>query len=164
MLSVDIQGCASLLMSALFSLGGLPARPQNPHTWRTSLSLLVWLLTYVLSGLGGPTRNTNTNKTGSTISKEWTTPDSQNTPSSTNLEGEEIVGAPGNDGDASMPEQVKRPNPWRKRMISLRSCRLHTVNVTFGQGQCLRPTTSKDTTRIARAFQRHNRERHTSHA
>ena len=22
--------------------------------------------------------------------------------------------APGNDGNASMPEQVKRPNPWRK--------------------------------------------------
>ena len=24
------------------------------------------------------------------------------------------VDAPGNDGNASMPEQVKRPNPWRK--------------------------------------------------
>jgi hypothetical protein len=47
------------------------------------------------------------------------------------------------------------------RRISLRSCRLHTVNVTFGQGQCLRPTTSKDTTRIARAHQHRNRERHT---
>ena len=23
--------------------------------------------------------------------------------------------APGNDGNASMPEQVKRPNPWRKK-------------------------------------------------
>jgi hypothetical protein len=50
------------------------------------------------------------------------------------------------------------------RRISLRSCRLHTVNVTFGQGQCLRPTTSKDTTRIARAHQHRNRERHTRHA
>jgi hypothetical protein len=24
---------------------------------------------------------------------------------------------PGNDGNASMPEQVKRPNPWRKMMM-----------------------------------------------
>ena len=46
--------------------------------------------------------------------KERTTPDSRNTPSTTNLEEEEIVDAPGNDGNASMPEQVKRPNPWRK--------------------------------------------------
>jgi hypothetical protein len=28
--SADIQGCASLLMSTLFSLGGLPAHPQKP--------------------------------------------------------------------------------------------------------------------------------------
>ena len=34
----------------------------------------------------------------------------------------------------------------------------------FRQGQCLRPTTSKDTTRIARAHQHRNRERHTRHA
>jgi hypothetical protein len=47
--------------------------------------------------------------------KEWTTPDFRNTPSTTNLEGEEIVDAPGKDGNASMPEQVKRPNPWRRR-------------------------------------------------
>jgi hypothetical protein len=25
------------------------------------------------------------------------------------------VEAPGNDGNASMSEQVKRPNPWRKK-------------------------------------------------
>jgi len=49
--------------------------------------------------------------------KEWTTPDSRNTPSTTNLEEDEIVDAPGNDGNASMPEQVKRPNPWRKMMV-----------------------------------------------
>jgi hypothetical protein len=48
--------------------------------------------------------------------------------------------------------------------ISLRSCRLHTVNVTFGQGQCLRPTTSKDTTIIVRAHQHRSQERHTRHA
>ena len=27
--------------------------------------------------------------------------------------------APGNDGNMSMPEQVKRPNPWRKMMMNL---------------------------------------------
>jgi len=59
------------------------------------------------------------NKTGSTTLKEWTTPDSRNTPSTTNLEEEEIVDAPGNDGNASMPEQVKRPNPWRKTMMMM---------------------------------------------
>jgi hypothetical protein len=32
------------LMSTLFSLGGLPTHPQNPHSWRTSLPLLVWPL------------------------------------------------------------------------------------------------------------------------
>ena len=47
--------------------------------------------------------------------KEWTTPDCRNTPSTTNLEEEEIVDAPGNDGNASIPEQVKRPNPLRKK-------------------------------------------------
>ena len=51
--------------------------------------------------------------------KEWTTPDSRNTPSTTNLEEEEIVDVPGNDGNASKPEQVKRPNPWRKMMIMI---------------------------------------------
>ena len=41
--------------------------------------------------------------------KEWTTPESRNTPSAKNLEEEETVEPPGNDGNASMPEQVKRP-------------------------------------------------------
>jgi hypothetical protein len=50
--------------------------------------------------------------------KEWTTPDFRNTPSITNLEEEEIVDAPGNNGNALMPEQVKRPNPWRKMMMN----------------------------------------------
>jgi hypothetical protein len=49
--------------------------------------------------------------------KEWTTPDSRNTPSTTNLEGEEVVDAPGKDGNASMPERAKRPNPWMKLII-----------------------------------------------
>jgi len=37
------------------------------------------------------------------ILKEWTTPDSRNTPSTTNLEEEEFVDAPGNNDNASMP-------------------------------------------------------------
>jgi len=49
--------------------------------------------------------------------KDWTTPDCRNTPSTANLEEEEIVDAPGNDGTASMPEQVKRPNSCRKMMM-----------------------------------------------
>jgi hypothetical protein len=36
-----------------------------------------------------------------------------------NLEEDEIVDPPGNDGTASMPEQVKRSNPWRKMMIMM---------------------------------------------
>jgi hypothetical protein len=53
--------------------------------------------------------------------KEWTTPDFRNTPSTTNLEEGEIVDAPGNDGNASMPEQVKRPNPRRKMKYQVTS-------------------------------------------
>jgi len=49
--------------------------------------------------------------------KEWTTPDFGNTPSTTNIEEEEIVDALGNDGKASMPEQFNRPNTWRKMMM-----------------------------------------------
>ena len=33
--------------------------------------------------------------------------------------GEEIVDAPGKDGNASIPEQVKRPNAWRKMMMMM---------------------------------------------
>ena len=51
--------------------------------------------------------------------KERTTPDSRNTPSTTDLVEEEIVDAPGNDGNASMPEQVKRPNPWMMMMMMM---------------------------------------------
>ena len=49
--------------------------------------------------------------------KERTTPDSRNTPSTTNLEEEEIVDALGNDGNASMAEQIKRTNPGIKMMM-----------------------------------------------
>ena len=58
-------------------------------------------------------------KTGTTILKERTTPDSRNTPSTTNLKEEEIVDALENDGNASMPEQVKRPNPFRKMVMRM---------------------------------------------
>jgi len=49
--------------------------------------------------------------------RERKTPDCRNTPSTTNPEDEVIVDAPGNDGNASMLEQVKRPNPWMMMMI-----------------------------------------------
>jgi hypothetical protein len=45
---------------------------------------------------------------------------SQNTPSTTNLEEEKIVNAPGKDGNAAMPEHVKRPNPWRNMMMMVK--------------------------------------------
>ena len=56
---------------------------------------------------------------GSTTLKERTTPDCRNTPSTTNLEEEETLDDPGNDGNASMPEQVKRPNPRRQMMMMM---------------------------------------------
>jgi len=56
--------------------------------------------------------------------REWITTESRNTPSTTNPEDEEIVDAPGNDGNASMPEQVKRPNPRRKMMMMMRMINL----------------------------------------
>jgi hypothetical protein len=64
-------------------------------------------------------RSKNANKMGSTILKEWTTPDLRNTPSTTKLEEEEIMDALGNDGDASMTEQLNRPDPWRKMMMMM---------------------------------------------
>jgi hypothetical protein len=51
--------------------------------------------------------------------KEWITLDSRNTPSTTNLEEEEIVDASGNYDIASMAERIKRPNPWRKMMMMM---------------------------------------------
>ena len=50
---------------------------------------------------------------------EWTTPDCRNTPSTTNLEEEEIVEALGSDGNASMLENVERPNPRRMMMVMM---------------------------------------------
>jgi len=45
--------------------------------------------------------------------------DFRNTPSTTGLVEEEIVDALGNDGNASKPEQVNRPNPWRKMLMMM---------------------------------------------
>jgi len=42
-----------------------------------------------------------------------------NTPSTSNAEDEAIVYAPGKDGDESMPDQVKRPNPLRKMIMMM---------------------------------------------
>jgi hypothetical protein len=55
----------------------------------------------------------------STILKEWTTPDSRNKPSATNLEEEGFVDALGNNGNSSMPEEFKRCNPWRNMMMMM---------------------------------------------
>jgi len=40
-------------------------------------------------------------------------------PSTTHPEEEEVVDTPGNDGNVSMSEQVKRPNPRRKMMMMI---------------------------------------------
>ena len=63
--------------------------------------------------------------------RERVTADCRNTPSTTNPEDEEIVDAPGNDRNASMSEQVKRPNPWREMMMMIsRSFLLRMRNVS----------------------------------
>jgi len=76
--------------------------------------------------------------------KEWTTTDFRNTPSTTNLEEEEIVDAPGNDGNTSMSEQVRRSNP-RRKMILMMNVR---VSWQLLDGVTIRTTTLKDETRI----------------
>jgi hypothetical protein len=37
------------------------------------------------------------------------------------------VDAPGNDGNVSMPELVKRPNPWRKMMMMMNDLNVNQV-------------------------------------
>ena len=49
----------------------------------------------------------------------------------TNLDEEEIVDAPGNDGNVSMPEQVKRPNPWMMMMMMMMMMMVVVVVVVF---------------------------------
>ena len=51
--------------------------------------------------------------------KQWTTPDSQNTPSNINLKEEETVDALRNNGNASMLEHVNRPNTWKKKKMMM---------------------------------------------
>jgi hypothetical protein len=46
---------------------------------------------------------------------------------------EEIVDAPGNGGNASMPEQVKRPNPWRKMMMMTMKTKQYGFVICFQQ-------------------------------
>ena len=78
--------------------------------------------------------------------KEWTTPDSRNTSLTTNLEEEEFVDALGNSGNASMPEQVKRPNPWRKMMMMMKFC--ETIKIVL--------PTEQDLVRCTEIHQEHN--------
>ena len=73
----------------------------------------------------------NTNNIVSTTLREWITIDSRNTPSTTNPEDEEIVDAPGKDGNASIKEQVKRPNPWRKMMTMMTMFSNYKLTVNF---------------------------------
>jgi hypothetical protein len=60
-----------------------------------------------------------TNPSAKPRTTAWTTPDSRNTPSTTNLEEELTVDDLGNDGNASMSEQFQRHNPWRKLMMMM---------------------------------------------
>jgi len=60
--------------------------------------------------------------------KEWITPDPRNTPSTTNFEEEDILEDLGNDGNASMPEQFKRPNPWMMMMMMMMNTYFKSCN------------------------------------
>jgi len=85
----------------------------------------------------------NTNKTGSTTLTEWTTPDCRNTPSTTDLEEEETVDAPGKDGNASKPEQVKRPNPWRKTTMMMMMMMIYTHRGSSAKARTAKRTTTQ---------------------
>jgi hypothetical protein len=60
----------------------------------------------------------------------------RHTPSTINLEGEEIVGAPENDGKASMPEQVKRANPTAIRLSLLNTIKTVPGNIETCCSKC----------------------------
>jgi hypothetical protein len=70
------------------------------------------------------------------ISKEWTTPNFRNMPSTTNLEGEEIVDVQGKDGKASMPEEVKRPKPWRRKKKKKKKEKKKMMMIMIFQEEC----------------------------
>jgi len=57
--------------------------------------------------------------------------DARNTLSTTNPEDEDLVDALGNEGNASMPEQVKRLNPWRKMMMMMMMMILHRNMIIY---------------------------------
>ena len=65
------------------------------------------------------------------------TRDSRNTPSTTNTEEEEIVKAPGNVGNASIPEQVKRPNPWWKMMMMMMTMTITRMSLIGVSRACI---------------------------
>ena len=45
----------STFVTIIFLLGGVVSPLPNPPTWRTWVSLFVWVITFDLSGRGGPT-------------------------------------------------------------------------------------------------------------
>ena len=66
--------------------------------------------------------------------------DSRNTPSDINLEEEDNVVVLRKDGNASMPEQVKRPKPWKKKKMVMRMMKYFFLldRVNFGsRNYCL---------------------------
>ena len=111
---------SSFLMTSLLILSSL-VYPVTLHRKRISAASRLVMSLFLVTHVSLPFSNDGltTNKTGSPTLKERTTPDSRNTPSTTNLKEEEIVDAPGNGGNTSMPEKVKRPNPWRKIMMMM---------------------------------------------
>ena len=68
--------------------------------------------------------------------KEKRTADSRNTPSTTNLEEEEIVDALGNDGNKAMPEQVKRLNARRRRRRRRKKKMIFLLDMLYIQWFC----------------------------
>jgi hypothetical protein len=99
------------------------------------------------------------------INRLGTTSDSRNTPSTTNLEDEEIVDVPGNDGNASMPEQVKRPNPRRKMMMMMMTIYIYltAVGLTPGGGSTVHIYTQTVHRTVQYTFTHTHTHTHTVH-
>jgi hypothetical protein len=120
-------------MSTLFSLGGLPAHPQNPYSWRTSLYLLVRLLSYGLSGLGGPTRNIKFPPAKSVRSLRTARPQPR--------QGGDIPGGGGRPRKRWQRVDAgtgQRPKPWKVMMMMMMMMKFatfsHVVGVSFPHG------------------------------
>jgi hypothetical protein len=89
------------------------------------------------------------NKTGRRVGHEYILQKSSKmyltvyvTPSATNLEEEKMVDAPGNDGNTSMSEQVKLPNPWRNMMMMTSQETplvyiTYTISLIFRENNCV---------------------------